>query len=337
MSKRNPPSASSAIVEATGGGTTVPNYGEPIEDEAGNAFISRDFFLYVSPRKYDDEWAAATIKYHPYFKPSHYGDGGTTVMRNHRGLTRNIAEHKNAWLDLVRKDVFGNVFKENMVEGWNDGLAKLMSEEGSAGVGGNVINFTFQGRKPTSQNDVTNWLFGGGAVNNIIDEMIKAENYAEPFALLFKWGYYLSMEGGHSTWADTAVNKYIKTKNFKVTLSNNSSGRKNIHRHMWIRIATKLATNSFHQSLRNGQESRWKMKMLIGTTSKHTGPTVDVDIGEFLPPVVRAEMKRKGGTTFKVAMLDRTEEATSEDLLKMKLNELWSWGVGRGLTAEYIS
>ena len=70
------------------------------------------------------------------------------------------------------------------------------------------VNFSFCGKTPTTQEDVKKILFG-----EEVTQMVRSGSLAEPMALLFKWGYYLTMEGGKSDWAEKAVCGYIKKRN----------------------------------------------------------------------------------------------------------------------------
>ena len=82
--------------------------------------------------------------------------------------------------------------------GWNKGLAKEMITNTSvASAGGGMyagVDFSFKGKKPTTMKDVTDILFG-----NEVTKMVKDGNVAAAFGLLFKWGYYLTMEECTST------------------------------------------------------------------------------------------------------------------------------------------
>ena len=88
--------------------------------------------------------------------------------------------------------------------------------------------------------DVTDILFG-----NEVTKMVKDGNVAAAFGLLFKWGYYLMMEGCTSTWAEDATAKFIDDNGFRVILGDTCKGSKHMSSHGWHRIGRKMATNSF--------------------------------------------------------------------------------------------
>ena len=74
-----------------------------------------------------------------------------------------------------------------MTMGWNTGLAKLIEPKENIRGG---IDFSFRGKTPTTQDDVKEILFG-----EEVTKMIKSGNLAEPIALWYKCGYYLTTEG----------------------------------------------------------------------------------------------------------------------------------------------
>ena len=51
--------------------------------------------------------------------------------------------------------------------------------------------------------------------------MIKSDNLAEPIALLYKWGYYLTMEDCSLSWTSNATIEYIKMIGYNIKLGNN--------------------------------------------------------------------------------------------------------------------
>ena len=75
--------------------------------------------------------------------------------------------------------------------------AKTEGGEPSLRVENNIVDFSFRGRTPTTMEDVTKILFGDEVI-----KMVKDGHFAAAFGLLFKWGYYLTMEGCTSTWVD---------------------------------------------------------------------------------------------------------------------------------------
>ena len=87
--------------------------------------------------------------------------------------------------------------------------------------------------------DVTNILFGDEVI-----KMVRDGNLAAAFGLLFKWGYYLTMEGCTSTWAKIATENFIRDNGFWVVLGNKCVGEKHMSSYGWHCIGRKMATNS---------------------------------------------------------------------------------------------
>ena len=61
-------------------------------------------------------------------------------------------------------------------------------------------------------------LFG-----NEITTMVKNREFALPFALLYKWCYYLTMEGCSFESANLATKEYIISQKYQVTLVEEST------------------------------------------------------------------------------------------------------------------
>ena len=77
------------------------------------------------------------------------------------------------------------------------------------------VDLSFQGETPTTQADVKEILF-----RDEVTTMVKSGNLAEPMALLYKWGYYLTMEGCSLNWTTKATKDYIELKGYNVELGN---------------------------------------------------------------------------------------------------------------------
>ena len=79
-----------------------------------------------------------------------------------------------------------------------------------------MVDFSFHKNRPTTQEDVKTILFG-----KKVTKMIKRGNFEELMALLFKWGYYLTMEECSVRWTERATAKYISNKGYNIELGNN--------------------------------------------------------------------------------------------------------------------
>ena len=99
---------------------------------------------------------------------------------------------KKSWLKLVQEEVLGKNYRDVIMMGWNTGLAQLMKlpMENKTHVEGVVVDFSFRGATPTTQADDKKILFG-----DVVTHMMKGRSLVEPIGLLYKWGYYLTMEG----------------------------------------------------------------------------------------------------------------------------------------------
>ena len=102
-----------------------------------------------------------------------------------------------------------------MALGWCNGLEELVGLGGDKRVDGRVVDFSFKGRTPYTQDDAMDILFGDKIMG-----MINNKDYEEPMACLIKWGYYLTMEGCSSAWAVRATKGCITKIKSKVEIGN---------------------------------------------------------------------------------------------------------------------
>ena len=150
-------------------------------------------------------------------------------------------------------------------------------------------------------------------------------------ALLFMWGYYLTMEGCSKKWELEATNQYIWYQKWNVVLGNNCAGDKSMFIHGWLRVGTKVAVNSFQTYLRKKQKKCWGV-MFEGSLKINEGVRNDsksnlkiVDIGEFLPAKVKTDMSRLNNTRFMVKRFSG-ETMDRDKLLRMKVSNLYCLG-----------
>ena len=264
-------------------------------------------------------------------------------------------ENLNRWIGEVKNQVIGKTFRDRMRMGWNTGLADLMEVPSTAGepayaaastastTSTTSVDFSFGGKRPSCQGDVVKMLF-----DEQMGGMIKEGRYAEVFAVVFKWCYYLTMEGCSSSWATVATENYIKSRNFRVSLGTTSAMKEGCTNsrgkmlgsktHSWIRIGRKMASNSFIEGIRKKQERTWGVKLLTlkrisDTDDAQSGKRDVIDIGPYLPARVRREMTRKDGTMFLIEF--KEEKANTPELaLKWRLSSVIEWCNETGVSEE---
>ena len=125
---------------------------------------------------------------------------------------------------------------------------------------------------------------------------------AEPIALLYKWGYYLTMEGCSLNWATDATSDYIKSRGYNIELGCECVMDKEMSMHGWNRIGQKMAINSFQTNLRRKQKQIWGVRLLTSSLleTAEEGDVEMVNIKDYIPQRVISDMSRKDGTIFKV-------------------------------------
>ena len=312
----------------------LPDY-LPLEIENGNVVIPRDFWAVMSPNKLTDDWAVKSVPLAPFFELSAIDSSTNVVNTNHETGENTLAVRK-AWLSKVRKIIFGKKYRDTVRMGWNTGLCNEMPKrtggERSSWGENDGVDFAFRGKTPTTMEDVTNILFGDEVI-----KMVKDGHFAAAFGLLFKWGYYLTMEGCTSTWAEVATENYIQTHGFRVVLGNRCVGEKHMSSHGWHRIGRKMATNSFQTTLRRKQEKYWGVKLLTSELirNKSKENTSVIDLRDYLPLKVIKEMSRKDGTKFKYVTFN-AGTITKESVLGQKVGELVHWAKDHDIGEEEV-
>ena len=93
--------------------------------------------------------------------------------------------------------------------GWNNGLKNEMPKNttGATVAGGidNGLDLSFKEKNPP----LTKILFGDD-----VTKMVKDGNLAAAFGLLYKWGFYLTMDRCILTWAEDVMVKFIVNNGF---------------------------------------------------------------------------------------------------------------------------
>jgi DNA-binding Lrp family transcriptional regulator len=307
-----------------------------LEERDGKAVLPMDFFPTCCPGQLDNAWAARTVKYRPYFESAAVQSG--IVNKNHR-CGENIPENVAEWKAMVQKQILGKKYRERMKSGWNSAIERLTGNNGDDAMGGHSDagpDFSFDGHRPICQEDVGNVLFG-----EKVRKMVKNGELEQPMALLFMWGYYLTMEGCSFKWDIEATNQYIQDNEYNVVLGNKCAGGKSMTIHCWVRIGTKVSVNSFQTTLRKQQIKIWgvtfegSLKIDEGAVNDKESNLELVDIGEYLPAKVKADMGRVNNTRFMVKR-HREEMVDLDELMRMKVAKLYSWADREGVPREDI-
>ena len=285
------------------------------------AVLPRDFFPTTSAYQLDMEWAERTVHFRPYFEPSAVASG--IVDKAHACGSRD-PENVATWLKMAQQDITGKRLRERMKSGWNDALARFMRTCGG--------DFAYNGHEPTTQADVQKILFSDELGLGKMTE--EGGNLEILMALVFKWGYYLTMQSCSSNWEwDTTV-AYIRECKYNVVLGDECVGRRALAKHGMVRIGLKLCVGSFHAYLRIRQAKHWGVVFegRLKIDEKDSNYEV-VDIGEYLPATVKRDMGRKSDTRF---MVRRVWNVDKRKLLQSKVAALYSWAKTNGMNREDV-
>ena len=293
----------------------------PLVEVDGKAVLPRDFFPTTSASQLDMEWAERTVHFRPYFEPSAVASG--IVDKAHACGSRD-PENVATWLKMAQQDITGKRLRERMKSGWNNALALFMRTCGG--------DFAYNGHEPTTQADVQKILFSDELGLGKMTE--EGGNLEILMALVFKWGYYLTMQSCSSNWEwDTTV-AYIRECKYNVVLGDECVGRRALAKHGMVRIGVKLCIGSFHSYLRVRQAKHWGVVFegRLKIDEKDSKYEV-VDIGEYLPATVKRDMGRKSETKF---MVRRIWNVDKRELLRSKVKALYSWAETNGIDREDV-
>ena len=300
----------------------------------GKAILPRDFFPTCCPGQLDEAWAARTVHFRPYFEAAAVQSG--IVDANHE-CGENNRDNVSQWLVTVKRKILGKKYRNTMKSGWNKAMEELTNESnGDVDLSSMHPNFAFRGRRPITQSDVTSILFGSDVTN-----LVKSGELDQPMALLFMWGYYLTMEGCSKKWEKETTMQYIEDENWNVILGNECVGEKSMSVHSWVRVGAKAAVNSFQTHLRIQQKKCWgvtfesSLKINEGASSDEKSDLKIVDIGEYLPVKVKSDIMRINNTKFMVKRL-REEKIDRGELMRMKVSNLYGWADQELISHEEI-
>ncbi len=291
----------------------------PLVEVNGNAVIPKDFFPTTVASQLDIDWAARTVHFRPYFEPSAVAPSGI-VNRNHACGSKD-PENVALWLKMVKQDIVGKRLRERMRSGWNDAMARFMRTCGE--------DAAYNGHRPITQADVQKILFS--------DELGLREeggNLEIMMALVFKWGYYLTMQNCSLNWEWDTTAAYIRECNYNVVLGYECVGSRALTKHGMVRIGVKLCVGSLHAYLRVRQAKHWgvvfegRLKIDVKDSKYEV-----VDIGDHLPEMVKRDMGRKSETKF---MVRRVWNVDKRELLRSKVTALYSWALRNGMTREDV-
>ena len=307
-----------------------------LEECDGKAILDRDFFPTCCPSQLDDAWAARTVHFRPYFEAAAVKSG--IVDKNHE-CGKNNRANVAQWKTMAQKVILGKKYRDRMKSGWNNALEALTKSKGINAIGGVSTvgpEFSFRGKTPISQADVGSILFGPE-----VSELVKSGSLEQPMALLFMWGYYLTMEGCSYKWELESTNQYIQDNKWNVVLGNKCSGEKSMTIHGWLRVGTKVAVNSFQTYLRKQQKKFWgvmfegSMKINEGAHNDKDSDLEIVDIGDYLPEKVKTDMSRVSITRFMVKRF-RGETLDLRKMMRMKVSNLYCWADEENLSREEV-
>ena len=148
---------------------------------------------------------------------------GTVDEENECGQP--TVENIRHWKVMAEKQIIDKRIWHYMVQGWNRALKELTQADGKPSAttthGSVGFDFGFNGCSPCTQDDVKDILFSDEVIL-----MVKSGRHEQPIALLFMWGYYLTMEGCTTTWVEKATEEYINNHKYMVTLGKECAGEK---------------------------------------------------------------------------------------------------------------
>ena len=243
---------------------------------------------------------------------------------------RNNKANRDRWLGEINDVIFGKKFKDNMTHGWNLALAQLMKVTAPAAAAAETVrevepDFSFDGKRPTTQEDVKRILFSEEVIRMVHDGRME-----QAIALLYKWVYYLTMEGCKLNWISEATSEYMRSMEYKVELGRECARDIRLSMHSIDRIGKKSATNSFVTGIKREIQRKWGIEVLMSSVIHEddedlvSGKMEVVDIKSYLPRRVLSDMTRKDGTFFQVRHLNAYDvDVTTR--MNAKVDEIVHW------------
>ena len=255
----------------------------------GNVIVPMSVFHSITKKDYDDVWAVTAVKYLPAFTPRAIDRRSGQVDLNH-ACSKNNKTNRKAMVTIVSEDIFGSTSNPYIRNAYDDYIHHLYSREKGEHEKGDYP-FELDGRVPKSSADLLDAFFDEDGPGMKLAREGKWDRLCAWYYIVTYWATSETHDG---QWVVEGLNLYYKSKGWRISLDCSHLGRKNKSVHPLVRIAKKKAFDAMKSSF------RLKMGRMYGRTmdlqANMTGPLDTdqrlVDIGEYLPSVVKSKMTR---------------------------------------------
>ena len=259
----------------------------------GRVIIPMTVFHSINKKDYDNAWAATAIKILPAFNRAAIDRSSGHVNMSHSCAT-NTPSNRAAMIKIVREGIFGAASNPFIRNAYDSYIERLYSDGELESVSSDHdYPFELDGRRPKSTADVMDAFFDEDGPGM---RLMREGNWDRLCAWYYIVSYWATSETHSGEWVVDGLDAYYREKGWRISLAISSShhGRKNKSVHPLVRIAKKKAFDTMKSSL------RLKMGRMYGRTmdfqASMTGPLgvnqQEVDIGRYLPAIVKSTMTR---------------------------------------------
>ena len=275
------------------------------QTDDGKVIVPMHAFEFIFKKSYGDAWASTAVRYLPAFTPAAFDKESCQVDLNHTSSRDNKFNRKRL-LQIVREDIFGSGIYPYVRNAYVKYIRRLYSNEIYGELDDGDYPFELDGRVPQSIDDLLDVFFD---TNGPGMRLMRAGNWERLCAWYYIVGYWVTSETHDGRWMVEGLQSYYDAKGWRISLDCSHSGRKNRSVHPLVRIAKKKACDNMKNMFRK------KMGILYGRTlefqaTMKSPPGLDerdVNIGKYLPKVIKSKMMRLYGCRFRMKLLRENE------------------------------
>ena len=266
----------------------------------GKVVIPMHVFHSVIKKKYDDAWATTAVRYLPAFTPAAFDKETGQVDLTHI-CSKDTKKNRAKILAIVRDDLFGSGLLPFVRSAYAKYIKRLYSNEIYGETEEGDYPFELGGRVPVSQDDLYDTFFG---MNGPGMKLKRDGEWDRLCAWCYIVCYWVTSETHDGEWIIEGLKSYYDSKKWNIFLDCSHDGRKNRSVHPLVRIAKKKACDHMKTMFRK------KMAIMWGRTLKFQGEMSsplglderEVDIGRYLPKVIKSTMMRVCACRFRMKL-----------------------------------
>ena len=276
-----------------------------MQTDDGKVIVPMNVFHSIFKKNYGDAWASTAVRYLPAFTPAAFDEESGQVDLNHTSSRDNKPNRKKI-LRIAREDIFGPGMYPYVRSAYVKYIRKLYSKQIYGELDEGDYPFELGGRVPQSMDDLFDVFFD---TNGPGMRLMREGNWDRLCAWYYIVSYWVTSETHDGRWMVEGLQSYYDAKSWRISLDCSHSGRKNRSVHPLVRIAKKKACDNMKNMFRKKMEIMYgrtlefqaSMKSPVGLDER------DVNIGKFLPKVIKSKMMRLYGCRFRMKLWRENE------------------------------